>query len=574
MSETLILENPVPELPVPEIPISSAPELFSIKSFSQSLFNQEFFNIVHSNLKGIKAVPTYKKMCELLQFKPTATKESRKKQFQIWSAYFVFTQKNNSFSIKSLCSEKKTKENILNVLMDDYFNYLFISFLNSYYSFSNQTNLIISNSALYESLGLINPDFKNFNPSFSSKDNINVFCAYLESQVLLSSHNKTFLTNFKKQINLKHTIALKSLEKQIQIEEDKANGSYEADKFLQQQTDYFNSFTDKNNPFSYQLTNEQKKNFIYFPTYTTLSSFYDFFSHSLPNLKYKINKLLDIMERNNIIISHKILIACVNGEKSILPLSEFSKYLSAVQNTCKSFNITSVADLPHSPSSYAKYYSLLNSNIKQKLGYDFIYPALNISFTASDISFDSFMVSKFLKKSNSIFLDSLLNNFNSRLPSNTPTSANKIKALLFDLISQEFIPNSFNFIDLSILNNSTNPNKQDSYSTLSIPDSWVSIFSDSSSILQNYQPFSLSENFSEIPFSENFSENPFSENINIIENNTENVNENNITKVKLKLLHDIYNISFYEDFLQNLSEKIQNFSEEEFNSFFTENFVY
>mgnify|MGYP006934539811 FL=1 len=223
----------------------STSDLFSVKSFSQSLFNQDFFNIVHSNLKGIKSVPTYKRMCELLQFKSTAT-NLKKKQFQIWSAYFKFTQNKNSFSIYSLYSKEKTKENILNILLEDSLNYLFISFLNSYYSYSHKNSIIVSNSALYEALGFINPMFKIVNPFYANTNDLNAFGAYIESQVLLSSYHKTFLTNFKKQIKEHQKNCMFFCEKTVEQETEKNFGSYQLDKYLQQQTEFYKSFSDKN----------------------------------------------------------------------------------------------------------------------------------------------------------------------------------------------------------------------------------------------------------------------------------------------------------------------------------------
>lgn len=491
----------LPKIPTSEILV---PELFSIKSFSQSLFNQEFFNIVHSNLKKNLVVYSYKKMCELLSFSLTSSSQ-KEKQFNIWKLYFNFSF-NKTFKINYLYSKEKVYQNIFNFILDDYLSYTFLAFLNYYHSYSNQSSAVLSLSSLYEILGFVNPIYKLENPSYASSEDINTFGVYIESLILQSHYKKSYLDGFKKQIKLKHTTSLEKLQSKIQEEENKANGSYEADKFLKQQTDYLNSFTDKKHPFTYHLTNEQKKNFIYSPTYITLKSLYDFFSHSLPNIKYKINKLLERMELNNIISTSTLFVACKlewiknqDGEsfysfiKTPLPYSQISKYNNIVVSTCKQLNISSVNDLPYNSPTRKKYSSLLNSNIKKELGYDFIYSAIFIGFTPSNITFNSSSVSSFLKSNNSTFYSDLLTNSNKRFPLNN--NSNKIYSTLFSLIANELIPTSFDFLDISLpaLKNNALENLENNevintdllYKDYSFPKFWLKFFSDSSAIVNN-----------------------------------------------------------------------------------------
>lgn len=559
----------------------STSDLFSVKSFSQSLFNQDFFNIVHSNLKGIKSVPTYKRMCELLQFKSTAT-NLKKKQFQIWSAYFKFTQNKNSFSIYSLYSEEKTKENILNILLEDSLNYLFISFLNSYYSYSHKNSIIVSNSALYEALGFINPMFKIVNPFYANTDDLNAFGAYIESQVLLSSYHKTFLTNFKKQIKEHQKNCMFFCEKTVEQETEKNFGSYQLDKYLQQQTEFYKSFSDKNNPFTFSLDNKNKfKNFAFTPTNLTLSSLNDFFSHSIPNLKYKINKLLSIMVDNSIISYQKVYVAFSKGKKFILPITKMPNILQVIQTTKHQLGVTSSSEISSNPLLRNKFFKLLQTNTFNILGYDFICSFNLFSFNPNNISFNSDYISKFLSDTNSVFFESLISNTNLRLENSVPIKdldnpkSNSYKSMLtkkyiFSLIANTVIPNSLSMIDISLpdnntVNNFTDNNTESNNSSdlimkdLSIPSYWLSLFANSSDLFddfpENFYPaiFSPSTSF----LSKNtFDDNENNDEDNSVENKKNNIKEknNNVNNIELDLIiasfiEDLLNSDFLESFI-------------------------
>lgn len=392
-----------------------------VNEFSSVLFDPDFFDVVQKNLSPKQSFPSYSALCKTLNLSPTYS-STQQKQFDKWKLYFNFTQSNRMFFINKIYSINEVSQNIISYFSDssisnNTLSYLLLSFLYSYYVYSGQTIIPISNSTLAMSLGFFNENFKHNNPYYSNSKIIHLG-SVIECSLLKEHPRKKELTPIKYLIN-------QDYKKQLNYQINKINSSSNLSDIVKEESisDLQQSYIN-HNPDCFK------------PSSFTLDVIRNFYSHSIPLINNRIQSVLSLLQKNNII---NVIPAFVgiklnsnnilnNFESSFLTykeqnvyqslktlaLEDFSKKMN-IKDKCGSLKLFSISDIMRSPIYQKKYDAILSHLVSKKLNFDFIYSTNLIYFSPLNVSIKIKSLAKKLSENNSDFSSNIFSNYLNRI---------------------------------------------------------------------------------------------------------------------------------------------------------------